>query len=232
MENRKLLVIDDDPALCQLLKMTFKRAGVTSVVVAYDGEEGLALLHAEKPDLVILDIQMPNMTGWETCRQIRELSQVPIIMLTALHGDTDIIRGLEIGADDFVSKPFSPSVLVARVQAALRSGARLSADQAAFYSNDHLSIDVARRRVTVQGKPVKLTPKEFKLLVYLVENAGRLLTFDQILNHVWGWDYDGSTDYVHVYVSHLRRKLGEDPRRPRYILSEHGVGYRFDPSVS
>jgi DNA-binding response OmpR family regulator len=232
MENRKLLVIDDDPALCQLLKMTFKRAGVTSVVVAYDGEEGLALLHAEKPDLVILDIQMPNMTGWETCRQIRELSQVPIIMLTALHGDTDIIRGLEIGADDFVSKPFSPSVLVARVQAALRSGARLSADQAAFYSNDHLSIDVAQRRVTVQGKPVKLTPKEFKLLVYLVENAGRLLTFDQILNHVWGWDYDGSTDYVHVYVSHLRRKLGEDPRRPRYILSEHGVGYRFDPSVS
>jgi DNA-binding response OmpR family regulator len=231
MENRKLLVIDDDPALCQLLKMIFGRAGAI-IVAANDAQEGLALLQNERPDLVILDIQMPHMSGWEACRQIRELSQVPIIMLTSLHSDGDVIRGLEAGADDFVSKPFNPSVLVARVQAALRRQARLGDSKPTVYENDHLCINVGQRRVTVHGRAVKLTPKEFKLLVYLVENAGRLLTFDQILSHVWGWEYEGSMDYVHVYVSHLRRKLGDDPRRPRYIVSEHGVGYRFDGFLS
>lgn len=231
MQNRKVLVIDDDPALCQLLKTTFGRAGGV-VTVAGDGQQGLALLQKEKPDLVILDIQMPNMSGWETCRQIRQLSTVPIIMLTALRADGDIIRGLELCADDFVSKPFSPSVLVARAEAALRSQARQGGQQAAILSHNQFCIDVEQRRVTVDGRAVKLTPTEFKLLAYLMRNAGRLLTFDQILDHVWGCQYEGSMDYVHVYVSHLRRKLGDDPGRPRYIISEHGVGYRFDPTHS
>jgi two-component system, OmpR family, KDP operon response regulator KdpE len=231
MENRKILVIDDDPALCQLLKMAFSRAGA-EVIAANDGQEGLTLLQNDRPDLVILDIQMPHMTGWEACRQIRELSKIPIIMLTALRSDADVIRGLEAGADDFVSKPFSPAVLVARAQAALRWHARMLGDKPRVYRNDYLGIDVEQRRVTVHGRPVKLTPKEFKLLAYFVENAGRLLTFNQILNHVWGWNYEGSMDYVHVYVSHLRRKLGDDPRQPRYIITEHGVGYRFEPPFS
>jgi two-component system, OmpR family, KDP operon response regulator KdpE len=231
MENSKILVIDDDPALCQLLKMSFGRAG-GSVIVANDGQQGLALLQHANPDLIILDIQMPNMSGWETCREIRQLSTVPIIMLTALRADGDIIRGLELGADDFVSKPFNPSVLVARAEAALRSQARRGGGQPSILSHNQFCIDVDQRRVTVDGRVVKLTPKEFKLLTYLVQNTGRLLTFDQILDHVWGWQYEGSMDYVHVYVSHLRRKLGDDPRQPRYIVSEHGVGYRFDPSPS
>jgi DNA-binding response OmpR family regulator len=231
MQNSKLLVIDDDPALCQLLKAVFSRVGAT-VVAAHDGHQGVSMVQEERPDLVILDIRMPHLNGWETCRQIRGISNVPVIMLTALHSDGDIIRGLEAGADDFLSKPFSPSILIARAQAALRREARIVGEKVRVYQSDRLCIDVEQRRVTVQDKSVKLTAKEFKLLVYLVENAGRLLTFDQILDHVWGWEYGGNMDYVHVYISHLRRKLGDDPRQPRYITTEYGAGYRFDPSIS
>jgi two-component system, OmpR family, KDP operon response regulator KdpE len=233
MKDSKILVIDDDFALCQLVERTFQRAGAV-VVMAHDGRDGVDTFRLTKPDLVILDVQMPQQDGWATCYQIRQLSDVPIIMVTALQGDNDIVRGLDSGADDFISKPFNPRVLVARAQAALRrsSSQKPRPEECVVYEIDHIKVDVRQRRVFLDRQQVKLTPKEFKLLVYLIENQGQLLTFDQILNYVWGAEYEGSIEYVHVYVSHLRRKLGDDPRRPRYIVSEHGVGYRFESLLS
>jgi DNA-binding response OmpR family regulator len=157
MQNSKLLVIDDDPALCQLLKAVFSRVGVT-IVAAHDGHQGVSMVQEERPDLVILDIRMPHLNGWETCRQIRSISNVPIIILTALHSEGDIIRGLEAGADDFLSKPFSPSILIAHAQAALRGEARIPGEEINVFQSKRLCIDVEQWRVAMQVKSVKLTP--------------------------------------------------------------------------
>ncbi len=229
MQNEKVLVVDDDPALLPLIEYTFAREGY-EVHCASDGQEALRQFFTHRPDLVILDIMMPRMDGWETCRRIREVSEVPIVMLTAKGQDEDIIRGLEYGADDYLTKPFSIKVLLARARAVLRRAALPSAEQekAILYADDYLTVDLADRRVTIEGEPVKLTPTEYRLLAYLVENAGRVLTFQQILQSVWGWEYQDDLDYVRVYVSHLRRKLEQDPKNPRYIQTEMGMGYRFE----
>jgi DNA-binding response OmpR family regulator len=228
MENKKILVIDDDVNLSQMIKFTFSRAGAL-VYTAVDGREGLHRFYEHRPDLVILDVRMPDVDGWETCRQMRMFSNVPVIMLTTLNKDEEIIRGLDCGADDFVSKPFSREVLLARARALLRrTEAPFELDGQVTYSDDYLVVNLEKRRVLVQGQMVQLTATEFRLLSYLLQNAGQVLTYRTILDKVWGWEYQDSVDYVHVYLSHLRRKIEEDPRNPRYLLTERGVGYRFE----
>ena len=222
MHGKKILVIDDDYSLCQMIKFSFNRAGA-QVFTAHDGREGLHQFYNHRPDLVVLDVRMPDIDGWEACRQIRMLSNVPIIMLTTLDKDEEIIRGLNFGADDFVTKPFSREVLMARVLALLP--VEIGSPS---YRDNYLVIDLEKHLVFVLDKPVQLTATEFRLLAFLFQNAGQILTYQTILDRVWGWEYKDSIDYVHVYLSHLRRKLEEDPRNPRYLLTERGIGYRFE----
>ncbi len=228
MQGKKILVIDDDVNLGQAIKLTFARAGA-EVFTAVDGRAGLRQFYEHRPDLVILDVRMPDIDGWETCRQIRLLSNVPVIMLTTMDKDEDVLRGFDYGADDFVTKPFSRDVLLARARAVLRRVELLSeGDDHAIYNDAHLNIDLHKRRIIVNGTQIQLTATEFRLLSYLMQNAGQVLTYQNILDKVWGWEYQNSIDYVHVYISHLRRKIEIDPRSPHYVLTERGVGYRFE----
>lgn len=228
MNDKKILIIDDDVNLGQTIKLTFARTGA-EVFTAVDGRDGLRQFYEYRPDLVILDVRMPDINGWETCRQIRLLSNVPIIMLTTLDNDEDVIRGLDYGADDFVTKPFSRDVLLARARAVLRRSEQLAEpEDQQSYNDSYLLIDLRKHRVQVDGQAVQLSSTEFRLLAYLLQNAGQVLTYQNILDKVWGWEYQDSIDYVHVYVSHLRRKLEADPRNPRYLLTERGIGYRFE----
>ena len=227
LDAKRVLVIDDDPNLRQLLERIFSQGGA-QVCVASGGGEGLRQFYLQRPDLVVLDVMLPDMDGWEVCRRIRQLSNVPIMFLSALGGERDIVRGLDLGAVDYVVKPFSPQVLLARARASLRQAELASgAGKPPTYQDDYLTIDLERRQVWVHGEPVKLTATEYRLLAYLVQNAGLVLTFEQILEQVWGWEYRESVDYVHVYTWHLRQKLEVDPRHPRYVLTEHGACYRF-----
>jgi two-component system KDP operon response regulator KdpE len=204
------------------------------VTVSSDGQDGLEKFFATQPDLVVLDIMMPAMDGWETCRQIRLVSDTPVILLTSLSSDEEIVRGLEAGADDFVSKPFRPDVLLARARAVMRRARPLSEQELIRrYADGYLTVDLENRRVTVTNRRVNLTPTEYRLLIYLIRNAGKVLSFTQILENVWGEEYRDSPNYVHVYISHLRQKLERDPHNPQYFVSEHGTGYQFlrqDPS--
>lgn len=227
MQAKKILTIDDDGNIRRMIEHTFTEAGA-EVFSASNGPDGLRLLYKHKPDLIILDIMMPEMDGWQVCRQIRQLTDVPVILLTALKSDEEIIQGLEVGADDFISKPFNPKVLLARARAVLR---RVEQEPEKVglqgYQDHHLNIDLEEYKVIVAGQAIKLTTTEYRLLGYLVQNAGRLRTFDQILENVWGYEYRDSPDYVHVYVSQLRRKIEPDPKNPIYIETERGAGYRF-----
>jgi DNA-binding response OmpR family regulator len=228
MNGKKILVIDDDINLCQLIKYTFLSLGI-EVYTAANGQEGLRQFFNQRPDLVLLDIRMPIMDGWQTCQEIRKLSDVPIIMLTTFHRDDEVIRGLNLGADDFVSKPFNSEVLIARTKAALRRAELPSETRKPIsYNDNYLVVDLENRRVHVYGRPVKLSAREYDLLTLLLTNAGRVLTYEQILDRVWGWEYRDNTDYIHVYLSHLRRKIEKDPKNPRYLITEHGIGYRFE----
>ena len=228
MHNKTILLIDDDHVILNLMKEIFVRAG-GEVHTAMSGSEGLRLLYAVQPDLVILDVMMPEMDGFEVCRDIRKLCDVPVIMLTSLSAEEDIIRGLDSGADDFITKPFNTGVLLARARAALRRGGKADEPlKSVLYSDDYLLVDHEKRLVLVEGNPVRLSPTEYNLLIHLLENSGRVCTFSQILEHVWGWEYRDNIDYVHVYVSHLRSKIELDPKLPTYVQTEHGIGYRFE----
>ncbi len=228
MIDQKVLLIDDDADLLHLAGLLFKKAGA-QVFTARDGLEGISKLFTCNPNLIILDVMMPGTNGFEVCQRIRQVSNAPIIMLTALNHEQEMLRGLEAGADDFLSKPFNAEILLARAKAVLRRSNHPNTQPDSFEFNDgHLNIDIDRRYVLVKGKRIKLTPVEFRLLVYLARNAGKVLTFDQILANVWGTEYKGSIDYVHVYISHLRRKLEEKSRSARYIVTLHGVGYIFE----
>ncbi len=227
MQGKKILVIDDDFHISQLVKATFVEQGA-DVVTAVDGQDGLRQFYTHKPDLVIIDLMMPEMDGWETTERILELADVPIIMLTSLRDDADVIQGLDQGAVDFITKPFSPKVLAGRARAALRFASSPRQIEPNNFQDERLLIDLDHTRVLVDGEPVKLTKTEFKVLAYLVQNAGRVLTFQQILEQVWGWEYQDSIEYVHVYVSRLRQKLEENPKEPRYLMTEYGLGYRFE----
>lgn len=232
IENKKILVIDDDINLCQSLRIGLEREGA-SVITANDGRAGVRQAYEHHPDLILLDIRMPEMNGWETCRQIRNLSNVPIIMLTSLNKDQDIVRALEYGADDFVSKPFSRDVLVARARAVLRRTHTAKPEaHDDVYADGYLTVDRTRRQVLIDGEPVKLSSTEYKLLTHLMDSMGQTLTYKSILTNVWGWEYKDSVDYVHVYMSHLRRKIEPNSRKPIYLLTDHGVGYSFCKNLS
>ena len=228
MIDQKVLLIDDDADLLHLAGLLFKKAGA-QVFTARDGLEGISKLFTCNPNLIILDVMMPGTNGFEVCQRIRQVSNAPIIMLTALNHEQEMLRGLESGADDFLSKPFNADVLLARAKTVLRRSANGSAQSSNFqFNNGHLSIDIEKRHVVVEERRVKLTPIEFRLLVFLARNSGKVLTFNHILSNVWGDEYKGSVDYVHVYVSHLRNKIEEDAKHPRYVLTVHGVGYMFE----
>ena len=229
-KEKKILIIDDEPAFTNLVDQILTQKGY-QVLKASDGQEALRLLFAHKPDLVLLDVVMPKMNGWQTLSRIREFSDIPIIILTGKRAaEEDIVRGLDCGADDYLLKPVRNRELVARVQAALRRAELPSlrgVQKEIAYSDDFLAVDINKRRVMVKGEPVKLTPKEFRLLALLVENADYILTHKQILEKVWGWEYTDDLDYVRIYISHLRQKIEPDSTQPRYIKTEPGVGYSF-----
>lgn len=230
MNGKKVLIIDDDADLRQLASLIFKKMGA-HVSTASDGLEAMSKLFLHQPDLVVLDVMLPGMDGFEVCKRIRQVSDAPLIMLTALNREQEMLRGLETGADDFLSKPFSADILLARAKTLLRRTEHPNGNghHTAFEYNDgYLGIDFERRNVIVKGKRIKLTPIEFRLLAHLARNAGKVLTFQQILANVWGDEYQGSIDYVHVYISHLRSKIEENTRSPRYIVTIHGVGYIFE----
>jgi two-component system KDP operon response regulator KdpE len=226
----KILVVDDEPTQLRITEQVLSGQGY-EVIKAGSGQEAVRLFYERRPDLVLLDVMMPEIDGWQTCRLIREVSDIPVIMLTGkLCSEDDIVRGLECGADEYLVKPLSPRELTARVRAALRRTGSPSGRvdrQNVVFNDDYLTIDVADRKVTVNGQRLKLTPREFRLLALLVENADRILSHRQVLENVWGWEYISDVDYVRIYISHLRQKIEPEPARPRYILTEPGVGYFF-----
>ncbi len=225
----KILLVDDDPVLSELVSYILTSEGYEAIV-ANDGEEGLRKFQASNPDLVVLDVTMPEMDGFEVCRRIRILSSVPVIMLTAQGAEDSIVKGLDMGADDYVTKPFQLKPFMARVRANLR---RANAPQPQYgkvtYSDEYLMVDLESHKVTIKGEPVKLTPTEYKLLAVLVKNRGRILEFRSLLEQVWGFEYIDDIDYLRVYIWHLRRKIEPDPKNPTYLHNELSIGYRFDP---
>ena len=222
-----ILIIDDDTVLLSLLRQSLERAGY-AVETAANGLNGLQRAYDVHPDLVVLDVMMPRMDGWEVCARLREVSQVPIIMLTAKDQEGDKLRGFRLGIDDYVTKPFSFAELAARVGAVInRARQAPPATLPRVFAHGDLLIDLERLRVSKSGQPISLTPTEFRLLAMLVENAGRVLTHQQLLDHVWGYEDAGDTGYVKRYVWYLRQKLEDDPNNPRYILTERGFGYSF-----
>jgi DNA-binding response OmpR family regulator len=228
VEGKLILVIEDDAFVRKTIGALFEHAGAR-VITAANGAEGLRQFFNCRPDLVTLDIMMPEIDGWETCRQIRQLADTPIIMLTSIEDEDSEVRALEMGAVDFVTKPYSSRVLLARARSALRRSApETEKPETVEYHDDHLIIDLNGRRLAVNGQPVALTKTEFDLLAYLVRNKGMVLSFDQILEAVWGVGYEGNTDYVHVYISRLRHKIERDARLPTYLVTVHGQGYLFE----
>jgi two-component system KDP operon response regulator KdpE len=228
--TRKILVVDDEAAQLKIAEQVLAGRGY-EVVKAGSGQEAVRIFFERKPDLVLLDVMMPEIDGWQTCRLIREASDVPIIMLTGKRfSEDDIVRGLECGADEYLAKPVGNRELLARVKAVFRraeTSSRKNDRKQVIFGNDYLTVDVAERRVTVDGKKLKLTPREFRLLALLVENPDHILTHQQVLEKIWGWEYIDDVDYVRIYISHLRQKIEPDPSRPKYILTEAGVGYYF-----
>lgn len=225
--SNKLLIIEDDADLVKALDLYLSRAGY-AVVTAMNGLEGLQKLYNERPDMVILDIAMPKMDGWEVCRRIREMSEVPIIILSARVQEDERVKGLKLGADDYVAKPFSLKELEARLEAVLRRARSAKpVKEGLVFANQELVIDADRLMVTREGQHVDLTPTELRLLLFLAENEGRVLTHRQILEKIWGAEYVDDVDYVKLFVYRLRRKIEADPESPRYILTERGIGYRF-----
>jgi len=222
-----ILVVDDEERMARFIRLNLEHDGF-QVVEAYRGLDAIHKLRDSLPDVVILDIMMPDLDGFEVLKLIREISQVPVIMLTAKGEEDDRVRGLELGADDYVTKPFSPRELVSRVRAVLRrteSGGFVSRD--VYEVDDYLKMDFGRREIWVGGKQVKLRPTEYRLLYHLVKNAGWVMTYDQLLSKVWGYEYRDEPHYVRLYINYLRQKIEKDPANPQYILTERGVGYRF-----
>lgn len=229
-ESARILVVDDEPQLTRVLRTGLKSHGY-DVRVAADGLAGFEAFNDWRPNLVITDLAMPNMDGLELCRQLRTLSQVPIIVLSAKGEEKTKIEALDLGADDFVTKPFGIDELLARVRASLRrSTIHATADEVAtLLEQGDFRIDLESRKVTVRGNEVHLTPKEFDMLSYFMKNTGKVLTHRTLLAALWGGNYVEQNEYLRVFVANLRKKL-EHPSGPRYILTEPWVGYRFDPT--
>ncbi len=228
LKNKLMLVVDDEPRMARFIRMNLEVEGAR-VSEARDGLKALEKVREELPDLVLLDVMMPEMDGFETLREIRKVSDVPVIMLTVRADEEDRIRGLDLGADDYLVKPFSPRELVSRINAVLRrvSISAHAEEEALVKVDDYLSIDFRTREVIVEGQHIKLRPTEWRLLYHLVANAGWVMTHDMLLSKVWGPEYRGADHYVRLYINYLRQKIEPDPSNPRYILTERGVGYRF-----
>ncbi len=228
----KILVVDDEPHMVKLVQANLQAAGY-EVVSAMDGNQALEAAESEMPDLIILDIMLPGVDGYEVCRRIREYSAVPVLMLTARGSEMDLVRGFDVGADDYLVKPFSVNELLVRVRAVLkRSKFVLEIIQYPPLAVGDLSIDFARRRVTKAGEEIKLSPTEFKLLTQLAVNANRVVLHEDLLRATWGPEYRTETEYLRVYVHYLRQKIEDDPSHPERIVTHPGVGYMFRMSES
>lgn len=239
--SQKVLIVEDEPALVDTLEYNLLKQGY-EVAVAMDGAKALDVARREHPDLVVLDVMLPILDGFEVCRILRQETSVPILMLTARADEVDTVVGLEVGADDYLAKPFSMRELLARVKALLRrvrlareeAGAQAADDQGEVAPRqeslvfDDLVIDMSRREITCGGQPQHLKPKEFDLLVFLARNRGIVLSRDLVLERVWGWDYDGGSRTVDVHVRWLREKIEPDPSQPVRIVTVRGIGYRFE----
>ncbi len=224
--KEKILIVDDSPDLLRIVQVCLERESY-EVFTARSGKEGLQRTYNVQPDLIILDVMMPGMDGWEVLSRLREMSDVPVMMLTAKGREVDIVRGLGLGADDYVTKPFGTAELVARVQALLRRNKTPPVGRVTSYQDNGLHIDLERREVAVKGHAVDLTPTEFRLLSVLIQNAGKVVPHRALLTQVWGEEYANEIHYLKLYVRYLRQKIEEDPSDPNYILTEWGVGYRF-----
>jgi len=226
-DSHRILVVDDEPRMIRFIRMNLELEGY-QVFEAGDGVKALQQVRDVLPDLVVLDVMMPELDGFETLRALREFSSVPVVMLTARGEEDDRVRGLELGAGDYVTKPFSPRELVSRVKAVLRrTESPAPTEKGPLKIDERLQIDFDRREVFVEGKLVKLRPTEFRLLYHLVSNTGWVVPHDQLLAKVWGYEYRDETHYLRLYINYLRQKLEADPAHPKYILTERGVGYRF-----
>lgn len=223
-KGSRILVIDDEPQIRKLLRVSLGAHGF-EIAEAVTGADGISLTATFKPDLLIIDLGLPDMDGKDVVSAIRGWAQTPIIVLTARDQEQEKIEALDAGADDYVTKPFSLGELMARMRVSLRRAA--SSENEPVLSCGDLVIDLAQRRVTVAGKEVKLTPTEYELLKILVQHRGRVLTHKQLLKAVWGSTDSGDTHYIRVYIGQLRRKIEENPTQPRHILTESGVGYRM-----
>jgi two-component system KDP operon response regulator KdpE len=225
--EKTILVVDDEPRMVRFVRMNLELEGY-QVSEAGDGIEALDKVRDDLPDLVLLDVMMPEMDGFETLERLREVSTVPVIMLTVKGEEEDRIRGLELGADDYVSKPFSPRELASRIRAVLRRAEMPSpVPKTTIKIDDHLEIDFRQRVVIVDGERIRLRPTEYRLLYHLVNNAGWVMTHEMLLSKVWGYEYRDETGLLRLYITYLRKKIEPDPSNPRYILTERGVGYRF-----
>jgi DNA-binding response OmpR family regulator len=228
MKKTRILIVDDELSILKYLRANLEAEGY-EVLMAMNGSQALQTLEAELPDLVVLDIMMPGMDGFEVCRRLREWSQLPIIMLSARGDESDKVQCLDLGADDYVTKPFGKGEFIARVRAVLRRAEATSPTPTTpFFKSGDLEINFSKRKVTVKGKGVALTLTEYALLQELALNAGKVLTYTHLLRKVWGHDYADEREYLHVFVSRLRAKLEADPKNPRYITTVSGVGYRFE----
>jgi len=227
VSQRRILLVDDEPRILDSVRMNLEIEGF-EVYEADNGLEAIEKLGRFLVDLVVLDVMMPGLDGFETLRELRKFSTVPVIMLTVKADERDVTRGLELGADDYVAKPFSQAILVARIKAVLRR-AELPppTPRQEIVVDDHLRIDFERREVVVSGQQVPLRPTEFRLLYHLVGNPGVVMTQETLLSRVWGPEYRDASHYLRLYINYLRQKIEPDPSNPRYILTERGVGYRF-----
>lgn len=227
-----VLIIDDDTLLCEALQLMLSKMNF-EVEVAHDAISGLRRAYNFKPDVILLDIMMPSMDGWQTCQRFREMSDVPIIMLTALDSQENVVKGLDLGADDYIVKPVVADELAARIRAVLRRVSRSTPpngngnNREPIFTQDDLVIDFDKYEVTVDDERVDLTPTEFRLLCVLARYKGRVLPHEFLLTEVWGPEYVGEIDYLRLYISYLRRKLEKDKSKPSMIHNEWGIGYRF-----
>jgi two-component system KDP operon response regulator KdpE len=227
LRDKLVLVVDDETRLINFMRMNLELEGCR-VISATNGREALDQIREEMPDVVLLDVMMPGMDGFETLKRLRTFSQAPVLILTAKDDEEDRIKGLELGADDYIGKPFSHRELVNRIRAVLRRYYTIPpTPQTTVQVDDRLTIDFARREVLVNGERVNLRPTEYRLLYHLVQNAGYVMTHEMLLSRVWGPEYRDETHYLRLYITYLRQKIEEDPADPKYILTERGVGYRF-----
>lgn len=227
----KILVIDDETTLAEMLSVKLESKGF-EIFSARHGGEGLKMAYLHHPDLIILDVMMPEMDGWETCRKLRELSDVPILMLTAKVGEEDVVRGFRLGADDYVKKPFSLQELEERIRAILKRSHSGERETNSVYDDGNIRIDLDRQQVMKTGQPVHLTSTEFKLLNCLVRHQGVTVPHDQLLTEVWGPAYLDATACLSLYIRYLREKLEDNPSEPQYIRTKWGAGYWFSPGAA